>query len=46
MGKETIVGRVVVARSPLTPKGFVFMDGANWTAGLRTATSRRVTGWW
>jgi len=32
MGKETIVGRVVVARSPLTPKGFVFMDGANWTA--------------
>jgi membrane-bound serine protease (ClpP class) len=32
MGKETIVGRVVVTRSPLTPKGFVFMDGANWTA--------------
>jgi membrane-bound serine protease (ClpP class) len=32
MGKETIVGRVVVARSPLTPNGFVFMDGANWTA--------------
>jgi membrane-bound serine protease (ClpP class) len=32
MGKETIVGRVAVARSPLTPKGFVFMDGATWTA--------------
>lgn len=32
MGKETMVGRVAVAKSPLTPKGFVFMDGANWTA--------------
>jgi len=32
MGKETMVGRVAVAKSALTPKGFVFMDGANWTA--------------
>jgi len=32
MGKETMVGRVAVAKSPLTPRGFVFMDGANWTA--------------
>lgn len=32
MGKETMVGQVAVARSSLTPKGFVFMDGANWTA--------------
>jgi membrane-bound serine protease (ClpP class) len=32
MGKETMVGRVGVARSPLTPKGFVFFDGATWTA--------------
>jgi membrane-bound serine protease (ClpP class) len=32
MGKETMVGRVAVARSPLNPKGFVFMDGATWTA--------------
>ncbi len=32
MGKETMVGRVAVARSPLAPKGFVFMDGATWTA--------------
>ena len=32
MGKETMVGRVAVAKSTLTPKGFVFMDGANWTA--------------
>jgi membrane-bound serine protease (ClpP class) len=32
MGKETMVGRLAVAKSPLTPNGFVFMDGANWTA--------------
>ena len=32
MGKETIVGRTVVAKSALTPDGFVFMDGANWAA--------------
>ncbi len=32
MGKETIVGRIVVARSALRPEGYVFMDGANWAA--------------
>ncbi|MEX1193899.1 MAG: nodulation protein NfeD [Dehalococcoidia bacterium] len=32
MGIETIVGRTVVARSALTPEGFVFMDGENWRA--------------
>jgi membrane-bound serine protease (ClpP class) len=32
MGLTTIVGRAVVARSALTPEGFVFMDGENWQA--------------
>jgi len=32
MGAETIVGRTVKARSALDPRGFVFMDGENWTA--------------
>lgn len=32
MGLETVVGRTVVARSALTPEGFVFMDGENWQA--------------
>jgi len=32
MGIETVVGRSVVARSALTPEGFVFMDGENWQA--------------
>jgi membrane-bound serine protease (ClpP class) len=32
MGLETVVGRTVVARSALTPQGFVFMDGENWQA--------------
>lgn len=32
MGLTTLVGRTVVARSALTPEGFVFMDGENWQA--------------
>ncbi|MEO8457240.1 MAG: NfeD family protein, partial [Chloroflexota bacterium] len=32
MGKETIVGKIAVAKSALAPKGFVFFDGATWTA--------------
>jgi membrane-bound serine protease (ClpP class) len=32
MGLETVVGRTVVARSALTPQGFVMMDGENWQA--------------
>jgi membrane-bound serine protease (ClpP class) len=31
-GPETIVGRRAVARSALTPQGFVFMDGEYWAA--------------
>jgi membrane-bound serine protease (ClpP class) len=32
VGVETVVGRQVVARSALDPRGFVFMDGEYWTA--------------
>jgi membrane-bound serine protease (ClpP class) len=32
VGVETVVGRTVKARSALDPRGFVFMDGENWTA--------------
>ena len=32
MGIETVVGRTAVARSALSPEGFVFMDGETWTA--------------
>jgi membrane-bound serine protease (ClpP class) len=32
IGLETIVGRHAVARSPIDPHGFVFMDGEYWRA--------------
>jgi membrane-bound serine protease (ClpP class) len=32
VGRETIVGRTVYARSPLDPSGFVMMDGEYWAA--------------
>ncbi len=32
MGQETVVGRRAVARSALSPEGFVLMDGETWTA--------------
>ncbi len=32
MGRETMVGRTVVARSGLNPDGFVFLDGEYWSA--------------
>ena len=32
VGMSTFVGRTVVARSALTPEGFVIMDGEIWTA--------------
>ncbi|MCH7483883.1 MAG: nodulation protein NfeD [Chloroflexi bacterium] len=32
VGMSTFVGRTVVARSALTPEGFVMMDGEIWTA--------------
>ncbi len=32
VGMSTVVGRSVVARSALTPEGFVLMDGEIWTA--------------
>ena len=31
-GPQAMIGRQAVARSPLDPDGFVFMDGARWTA--------------
>jgi membrane-bound serine protease (ClpP class) len=32
VGMSTVVGRTVVARSAMTPEGFVMMDGEIWTA--------------
>ncbi|HEY5639282.1 MAG TPA: NfeD family protein, partial [Dehalococcoidia bacterium] len=32
VGMNTVVGRTVVARSALTPEGFVMLDGEIWTA--------------
>ncbi len=32
VGMSTFVGRTVIARSALTPEGFVMMDGEIWTA--------------
>jgi membrane-bound serine protease (ClpP class) len=32
VGIETVVGRIVTARSALAPEGFVFMDGEMWRA--------------
>lgn len=31
-GREGLIGKVGVARSPLNPRGFVFVDGERWTA--------------
>lgn len=38
MGLATVVGRTVVARSALTPEGYVFMDGENWQAEAEDGT--------
>jgi membrane-bound serine protease (ClpP class) len=48
MGEQAMVGRVAVARTPLTPEGFVFYEGARWRATaedapLREGTRVRVT---
>ncbi len=32
VGVETLVGKPAVARSPLNPKGFVFVEGEYWSA--------------
>ncbi|MDZ7728473.1 MAG: NfeD family protein [Dehalococcoidia bacterium] len=34
MGTDAMVGQVAVARTPLTPDGFVFMEGERWKAHL------------
>jgi membrane-bound serine protease (ClpP class) len=33
-GREGLVGRIAVARSPLTPKGTVFVEGELWSAAV------------
>lgn len=38
MGQETVVGRTAVARSVLSPEGFVLMDGETWTAQAEGGT--------
>ena len=37
MGSQTMVGRVAVARTALTPEGFVFFEGARWRATAEDA---------
>jgi len=32
MGQQSLVGRLAVARSPLSPEGIVFLEGARWRA--------------
>jgi membrane-bound serine protease (ClpP class) len=48
VGMSTVVGRTVVARSPLSPDGFVTMDGEIWTAeseesGIKSGDSVIIT---
>ena len=37
MGAQTMIGRVAVARTPLSPEGFVFFEGARWRARAEDA---------
>jgi membrane-bound serine protease (ClpP class) len=37
MGAQTMIGRIAVARTPLTPEGFVFYEGARWRATAEDA---------
>ena len=48
VGMSTVVGRTVVARSALSPDGFVMMDGEIWTAeseesGIKSGDSVIIT---
>jgi membrane-bound serine protease (ClpP class) len=40
MGEQAMVGRLAVARTPLTPEGFVFYEGARWRATAEDAPVR------
>ena len=31
-GREGLVGKTAIARTPLSPRGTVFVEGENWTA--------------
>lgn len=31
-GREGLLGKVAVAKTPLSPRGTVFLEGENWTA--------------
>ena len=31
-GREGLVGKTAVAKTPLSPRGTVFLEGENWTA--------------
>ena len=39
-GAETLVGQLVVARTPLTPEGYVLLQGERWRASLDSGTAR------
>ncbi|MFC1861360.1 NfeD family protein [Chloroflexota bacterium] len=31
-GREDLIGRIAEVMTPLEPKGFIFVEGENWTA--------------
>jgi membrane-bound serine protease (ClpP class) len=31
-GREGLVGQIAVVKTPLSPRGMVFLEGENWTA--------------
>ncbi len=33
-GREGLVGQTAIAKTPLSPRGTVFLEGENWTAVL------------
>ena len=48
-GTQALVGKVAVARTPLTPDGYVFLQGERWRAEMEDGAAEagervRVTG--
>jgi membrane-bound ClpP family serine protease len=33
-GREGLIGQIAIAKTPLSPRGTVFLEGENWTALL------------
>jgi membrane-bound serine protease (ClpP class) len=31
-GREGLIGQIAIAKTPLSPRGTVFLEGENWTA--------------